>query len=219
MVEVTSTTSSTQTLSQVASNKLTADYQSFLKLLTAQLTNQDPLEPMDSSTFVSQLAQLSQVEQGIQTNSHLENITSQLATVGLTQDLGLIGREVSIPGDLFDLESGQGSFDYVLGTTANEVRAIIRDSAGTSVAQIEGLENSAETLHTVTWDGLSTEGLPVDDGIYTAEIIATDPEGNVLTSSPYTKAVVERLTLENGQSMLHLSNGSTALAGLVAAVE
>jgi len=223
MVDITNATtgvtSSVETMSAAATQKLNTDYQSFLKLLTAQLTNQDPLEPMDSTTFVSQLAQLSQVEQSITTNSHLEAIASQLGSAGLSTDLGLIGREVSVPGQLFDLANGQGTFDYVLGTTANEVRAIIRDSAGNSVAQIENLDTTGETLHSVRWSGMSTEGLPLDDGIYTAEILATDPEGNVLPATAYTKATVERLTLQNGQSLLHLNNGSTALADIVAAVQ
>ncbi|WP_407496429.1 flagellar hook assembly protein FlgD [Pseudooceanicola sp. MF1-13] len=223
MVDITNATtgvtSSIDSMSAAATQKLNTDYQSFLKLLTAQLTNQDPLEPMDSTTFVSQLAQLSQVEQSITTNSHLEAIASQLSSAGLSTDLGLIGRQVSVPGQLFDLANGQGTFDYVLGTTANEVRAIIRDSAGNSVAQIENLDTTGESLHSVNWSGMSTEGLPLDDGIYTAEIIATDPEGNVLPATAYTKAVVERLTLQNGQSLLHLNNGGTALADIVAAVE
>lgn len=223
MVDITNATtgvtSSLDSMSAVATQKLNTDYQSFLKLLTAQLTNQDPLEPMDSTTFVSQLAQLSQVEQSITTNSHLEAISSQLASAGLSTDLGLIGRQVSVPGQLFDLVNGQATFDYVLGTTANEVRAIIRDSAGNSVAQIENLNTTGESLHSVNWSGMSTEGQPLDDGIYTAEILATDPEGNILPATAYTKATVERLTLQNGQSLLHLNNGSTALADIVAAVE
>tara|TARA_R110002124_G_scaffold199787_2_gene366623 strand:+ start:8269 stop:8934 length:666 start_codon:yes stop_codon:yes gene_type:complete len=217
--EVTGTTTNTaQSLSSVASNKLSADYASFLKLLTAQLTNQDPLEPMDSSTFVTQLAQLSQVEQSVQTNAHLENISAQVGATGLTSDLGLIGREVSVPGELFDLVSGQGSFDYVLDTAANDVRAIIRDSSGASVAQIEGLAAEGSTLHSVDWNGIGTDGLPVSDGIYTAEIIASNPEGNVIAAQPYTKSTVERMTLQNGTSLLHLANGDTALAALIASV-
>lgn len=211
-------TPAAQSSSAIAANKLNSDYKSFLTLLTAQLTNQDPLEPMDSSTFVTQLAQLSQVEQAIQTNNNLERIGAQLSSAGLTSDLGLIGHEVSVPGDLFDLANGQATFDYVLDTAANDVRAIIRNSAGESVAQIDGLPQQGGTLHTVNWNGIGTEGGLMDDGIYTAEIIASDPEGNVIYSEPYTKAIVEGLTLQNGQSLLKLSNGDTALAALVASV-
>lgn len=220
MVDATSSIAATsaQSTSAVAASKLNSDYKTFLTLLTAQLTNQDPLEPMDSSTFVTQLAQLSQVEQAIQTNTNLEYIAAGLANTGLTNDLGLIGREVSIPGNLFDLAGGQATFDYVLDTSANDVRAIIRDSAGTSVAQIDGLPQDGGTLHSVDWSGIGTEGAQLDDGIYSVEIIASDPEGNVIYSEPYTKATVEGLTLQNGQSLLSLSNGDTALAALVAAV-
>lgn len=219
MVEITSTTGASNSLSQVASNKLTADYQSFLKLLTAQLTNQDPLEPMDSSTFVSQLAQLSQVEQSIQTNSHLESIAAQLSTAGLSSDLGLIGREVSVPGGVFDLVSGRANVDYMLDTTANDVIAIITDSAGETVAQIDDLPTGADTLHSFTWNGLGTDGQKVADGIYNAEIIAMDPDGNILGATAYTKAVVDRLTLSGGASVLHLNNGDTVMASAVAAVQ
>ena len=215
----TSTGAQTQTASSVAKQKLNSDYKSFLTLLTAQLTNQDPLAPMDSSTFVTQLAQLSQVEQAVQTNNNLESISAQLSNAGLTSDLGLIGREVSVPGKLFDLIGGKASFDYVLDTAANDVRAIIRNSAGESVAQIDDLPKDGATLHTVPWNGIGTEGTPVEDGIYSVEIIASDPEGNVIWAEPYTKATVQGLTLQNGQSLLKLSNGDMTLSSLVAAVK
>jgi flagellar basal-body rod modification protein FlgD len=220
MVEtVNGITSATQTASSVASNKLQNDYKSFLTLLTAQLTNQDPLEPMDSSTFVTQLAQLSQVEQSIQTNSYLESIASRLYNSGLTNDLGLIGREVSVPGKLFDLISGKGSFDYVLDTAAQDVKALIKNSAGVTVAELDGLATDGATLHSVPWNGLTSEGQKAEDGIYEVEIVATDAEGEAVEAEPYTKSTVERLTLQAGQSLLHLSNGETALAMLVASVE
>ena len=137
--EVTGSLGNASSTANVASQKLSADYESFLKLLTAQLQNQDPLEPMDSSTFVSQLAQLSQVEQSIQTNSHLESIAAKLNTAGLTNDLGLIGRQVSVPGNEFDVVGGRGSFDYMLEQEVASVSAVIRDRSGTLLRQLEGL--------------------------------------------------------------------------------
>jgi flagellar basal-body rod modification protein FlgD len=174
---------------------------------------------MDSSTFVTQLAQLSQVEQSIQTNSYLESIASRLYNSGLTNDLGLIGREVSVPGKLFDLISGKGSFDYVLDTAAQDVKALIKNSAGVTVAELDGLATDGATLHSVPWNGLTSEGQKAEDGIYEVEIVATDAEGEAVEAEPYTKSTVERLTLQAGQSLLHLSNGETALAMLVASVE
>ena len=81
-------TSPTLLSNMTAANKNTAndslsqlgnDYNKFLTLLTAQIQNQDPLEPVDSTQFVAQLAQLSQVEQAVQTNTQLETLSSQIS--------------------------------------------------------------------------------------------------------------------------------------------
>ena len=212
------TATTTQSTAATGATQRNTDYKSFLTLLTAQLTNQDPLEPMESSTFVTQLAQLSQVEQAIQTNSNLESIATQLASAGLTSDLGLIGHEVSVPGNLFDLAGGKGTFDYVLDTAANDVRAVITNSAGETVAELSDLAQDGATLHSVNFTGINSDGDQLDDGIYTVEIIATDPDGNAIAAEPYTQATVQGLTMQNGQSMLTLSNGDTVQSVLVAAV-
>jgi len=86
---VDSSTSTTQTSS---ASKTTVDYESFLTLLVAELKNQDPTKPMDSTDFVAQLATFSQVEQTLQTNSKLDQI---LQASALTQAESLIGREVT----------------------------------------------------------------------------------------------------------------------------
>lgn len=212
------TTTSSSGTAAAAATSLNTDYKSFLTLLTAQLTNQDPLEPMDSSTFVTQLAQLSQVEQAIQTNTNLETIATQMANAGLSTDLGLIGHEVSVPGQQFDLINGSASFDYALETSANEAYAVITNSAGEIVAQIGGLNAEGGRLHRLDWTGVAADGSILDDGIYNAQIIATDPQGEVINASAYTRATVEGLSYENGMSVLRLSTGGTAYADEVASV-
>lgn len=75
-----------------AASKSTADYQSFLKLLVAQMKNQDPSNPMDATQYVAQLATFSQVEQSVQMNSKLEQM---LTSQSLAQADAIIGRQVS----------------------------------------------------------------------------------------------------------------------------
>lgn len=82
------TTAGTQSQSNVTAN---VDYQSFLKLLVAQMENQDPTSPMDSTDYVAQLATFSQVEQSIQMNTKLDSI---LQAAAMSQATDLIGREV-----------------------------------------------------------------------------------------------------------------------------
>ncbi|GAB1582955.1 flagellar hook assembly protein FlgD [Phyllobacterium phragmitis] len=88
----TTNTSTSTSSSNTAAAAATADYQSFLKLLVAQMKNQDPTQPMDSTQYVSQLATFSNVEQAVQMNSKLDQL---LGSFSLSQADGLIGRTVT----------------------------------------------------------------------------------------------------------------------------
>ncbi|WP_028032486.1 flagellar hook assembly protein FlgD [Chelativorans sp. J32] len=87
-----STVTSAPQNQQTAAAPQTVDYQSFLRLLVAQMKNQDPTSPMDSTDYVAQLATFSQVEQSVQMNSKLEQI---LAASSLSQASGVVGREIT----------------------------------------------------------------------------------------------------------------------------
>jgi len=218
-IESATQTGATTTGSQVAQAKLTADYDSFLKLLTAQVSNQDPLEPMDSTTFVSQLAQLSQVEQAIVTNSNLESINARLAASGAMADMQLIGREVTLASDQVELIDGFGSFSYQLNDPASTVRARIVAEDGTVVRTFDGLAGTANgELHEVTWDGLDSEGLTVPDAVFTVEIEATDSEDMAVSASTYAITQVEELSFETGTPLLLLRNGMQTGSGQIIAV-
>jgi flagellar basal-body rod modification protein FlgD len=98
-MDVTSATAAAAQQSGAGSSSQASmvDYQSFLKLLVAQMKNQDPTSPMEATDYVAQLATFSQVEQSIQINTRLDSI---LQASALTQATALIGREVSSPDGL-----------------------------------------------------------------------------------------------------------------------
>jgi len=210
--------SSTAAGSSTASTQLTADYESFLKLLTAQVANQDPLEPMDSTTFVSQLAQLSQVEQSIQTNANLEQINVRLAAAGALSDIQLIGHEVTLATDTIELRDGSAAFEFELNEPAQSVTARIMTEDGTVVRTLSGLNTSADTAHAVTWDGYDNQGLLVPDAVFKVAIDAVDAEDKAISASTYASTEVEELTFETGQSVMVLRNGDQALSGSVIAI-
>jgi flagellar basal-body rod modification protein FlgD len=87
-----SSTSPTSSTSSDPSSGATVDYNAFLKLLIAQLQNQDPTNPIDSTQYIAQLASFSNVEQGIRTNAKLDSLITSLA---LTQADGLLGRTIT----------------------------------------------------------------------------------------------------------------------------
>ncbi|MCT4369482.1 flagellar hook assembly protein FlgD [Yangia mangrovi] len=213
-------TTSTSTTTSSASNsmsQLSEDYESFITLLTAQIQNQNPLEPMDSTTFISQLAQLSQVEQSVATNSNLEGISDQLASMGAITGLSLIGRSVVTATDAVALaeDGGSAEMSYVLAAEAATATLTVTSEDGTVLRSYTGLDTSAGSRHTVVWDGLDYEGLPLPAGNYKMTLEAVDAEGNAIASQTYAPLKVDSMTYENGLATLHLENGETVLAGLI----
>src|SRR5574343_45997 len=88
----TSSSSSSRTSSSTATS-VSSDYQMFLKLLTTQMTNQDPTSPMDSSDYAVQLATFSQVEQQVKTNDLLTGLATQMGVMGMSQYASWVGME------------------------------------------------------------------------------------------------------------------------------
>src|SRR5690606_30888613 len=123
-------------LSDASRNTLASDYQSFLNLLVAQVSNQDPLEPMESSQFVSQLAQLTQVEQSVQVNTQMEALHRQLSLNAALSETALIGREMPVPSKNFSLDENGARFAYELGKAAETVLLHIRYASSALVGVI-----------------------------------------------------------------------------------
>jgi flagellar basal-body rod modification protein FlgD len=217
-------TAGVQTTGQAAQSnslaQLNADYQSFLKLLTAQVANQDPLAPMDSSTFVSQLAQLSQVEQSVQVNSNLTEISARIAGAVAMSDVQLIGRTVAVPGDLITPPLENTRMSYELAEPANEVSARIVTEDGTLLRRFEGLPVTSGQPHELVWDGRDEAGLPVmGEGPFRLEVLATDAEGKTVPHASHVEARVASVVFREGAPMLVLEDGSEVSSSRIARVE
>jgi len=151
---------------------------SFLTLLTAQLKNQDPLSPMDSTDFTNQLVQFAGVEQQINANTNLESLIGLSQTsIGATA-VSYIGKEVQAESTTLPLQDGNAKFTYTLTSDASKSLVVIKDSSGTVVKTMQG-ETSAGTYH-MSWDGTNAYGEQLEDGAYTLEIQATDTSGETM---------------------------------------
>lgn len=215
---VEATSGSTATTATVAETNFGLDYETFLLMLTAEIQYQDPLEPMDSSQYVTQLAQLSQVEQSIQTNNQLENIYGTISAALAMGDVSMIGHDVTIESDYVELENSAALIDYELAETAVSTQAFIYNSDGILVRNITGMPTASGDRNTVVWDGLDAAGNPVSEGTYSVEILAADSEGNSIRYNTYASTTVEQVNLENGTTSLQLSNGETVLSTAILAI-
>ncbi len=186
------------------------DKEAFLKLLVAQLRHQDPLSPMEGTEFVSQLAELSKVEQAVAQTAQLELISLQLSGIASNESVGLIGKEVTVRGDTiaFDGTSPTG-FGVTLEDPAAEVTVTIRDESGNAVRTLTLGEQSAGTL-SVPWDGTDDNGNPVPAGQYSVEVAARDEAGNPVTVNQDVTGTVVGVSFEKGYPEVELDTGATA---------
>lgn len=195
----TSSTSSSDSLGQ-------AD---FLRLMTTQLQYQDPLNPMENSAFLGQLAQFSTV-QGIQElNTQVESFSSALSSDQILRGATLVGHTVLVPSAKLALaESGETS-GVVAAPSAGTVQFQITDANGQKVRQISvTAERAGETAF--SWDGTDDNGERLAAGSYTISAVHTDYSGNTTDLDTYVSAQVESVTIGSDGLYLNLPGLGTA---------
>lgn len=147
--------------------------QRFLKLLTTQLNNQDPLNPLDNAQLTSQLAQMSTVSGIEKLNSTVESLLAQTGSGQVLQAAGLIDRSVLAPGSNLALQSGSAaSFAVELPTAATSVQVNITNAAGQLVRSID-LGALPPGVQTLSWDGANDNGQALASGNYQFSVTAS----------------------------------------------
>ena len=174
--------------STASSQRLAKDMDSFLTLLTTQLQNQDPTNPMDSKEMTNQLVQFSQVEQQIQQNKNLEQLLALQNQSATASAVSYIGRQVQMPGNASMLEDGGARFGYSLSETAQSVTLTVLDSSGKAVFETDGPANAGQ--HAFTWDGKDGNGNTMDTGVYSLLVTARDKDGDPIVAETDARATV-----------------------------
>ncbi len=172
----------------------------FLKLLVAQLSTQDPLNPVEGQEFTAQLAQFSSLEQMSNVNKNLEEIQKFNVSLVNSSSIDLIGKKVNAPGDTFDHKDGSTSaLTYNLPKEAASVNIDVIDSTGVKVDSINLTQQSAG-LQTAIWDGTDKSGKPLPKGNYSFSVTAEDGVGNLVQAELFSSGLVTDVILENDQA-------------------
>ena len=187
--------------------KPTVDYESFLKLLTAQLRNQDPLAPMDATQFMTQLAQLSTVEQSMRSNDTLGKVLDTLKSSGMRMDMALLGRKVEVASDQLSLAGGKAEAAYTVDGTPASVKLEVLNSAGSVLYSTPGSLKAGRQVF--DWSGKTASGGTVPDGVYTLRVTAKDKDGKALKSATVVSDTVAEVRSVDGASKFVLKNGAT----------
>ncbi|WP_428927207.1 flagellar hook capping FlgD N-terminal domain-containing protein [Marinibacterium sp. SX1] len=203
----TASENSTTTTSEAT---LSSDFETFLKMLTAQARYQDPLEPLDSSEYAAQLAQFSMVEQQVLTNENLGILQAQVAMTNMELLSGMIGLEArSYAGAYFD--GAPITITPNPAAAADTVYLVVYDADGTEVDR-QSLPVSAEP---VDWDGTNSNGDTLPDGHYTFNVESWAEDEELLDEPAASYSEIEEAQSLNGQTVVVLKGGMAIATGAI----
>jgi len=197
------TTANSGTANANAANDPAAMQDRFLKLLVAQLNNQDPMNPLDNAQMTSQMAQINTVT-GLQTlNLTMQTMAEQFTTMQQIQGISMIGRSVLTEGNHLTVdEQGAAKGAFVLGGSASDVKVEVVTPGGVVVDTVD-MGAQAKGRHDFEWDSSKYSGSTSD---LRFRIVATDKEGAV-ASMPLMQSQVMATGSSAGALTLTLANG------------
>lgn len=199
----TNSTTKTSTMKSVGKDE-------FMKLLLAQLKNQDPLKPMDGTDFAVQLAQFTSLEQLSSLNSEMKAQSVNQMTVGYAQSVSMIGKEaVAGSGNGITANGRTVDLNYSLARDAQRVIINILDKDGRIVNTLENTYQKAG-MNKAAWDCSNAE-----KGDYTFQVTATDLLGSPVAASTMTSGVVTAVHFRNNQILATINGQEVPLNKIV----
>ena len=205
---VSSSTNSSDLLGSALGSQKAMGKDDFLKLLVAQLKNQDPLKPEDNTQFASQLAQFSSLEAAMGTNTRLDSLSSQNQGIANTQVVSLVGKTATVKGSLVTA-TGSGTpvpVSFTLASASATTNVTIQDASGHVVRTIP-IGGHDPGLVKITWDGKDDHGTVVSAGTYAVSIQAKTGAGGAVSVAQETTGLVKSIAFDKGYPVLTLANG------------
>lgn len=196
--------------SSSAANSKIIGKDDFMKLLLAQLKNQDPLNPMDGTDFAAQLAQFSSLEQLNNLNTELKTQGLNQMTLGYAQSANMIGKEIAAQnGNTVTTDGSTVGINYSLAKDAQKVTISIFDENGKLVQTLEDTAKK-EGMNVTTWNCSANA-----KGNYTFQVAATDSNGAAVAADAMTSGVVTAVHFKNNNITLTVSGREIALSDVV----
>jgi flagellar basal-body rod modification protein FlgD len=195
--------SGSSSLSSTAGSTLAGNFQTFLTLLTTQLQNQNPLDPLDTNQFTQQLVQFAGVEQQLKTNDQLTTLVSLQQTAQSTQALGFVGKTAVVDGSTAALTNSAATWSVGVPTNSN-VNISITNSTGQTVYSNNYAVQAGQN-QTFAWDGKGNDGTQWPDGQYKLTATATDTAGNTVAVTTQIQGVVNSVDLTQSPPLLSIN--------------
>ncbi len=192
------TTSSATAAADAMKQTFGMDSDAFMKLFIAQLQYQDPLKPQDTGDMLSQISQLTQVEQSYKTATALNNLLTAQSNSLALNSVALIGKDIVASGDDLNFDGTNPvelSYQKTAATTATTL--VIKNESGQVVRTID-LGDQEVGNATFQWDGKDAQGNVLAAGAYSFSISGTDALGEAQQAITYTTGRADGVTFDNG---------------------
>ncbi len=200
-------TKATSTTSK-ATNTLGKD--AFMKMMIAQLQNQDPLNPMDGTAFVAQLAQFSSLEQMQNLNTVMSSLPTYLNESSNAQMVNLIGNEATAKGNVINVSGSSAKITYQLPSDIQSGTVKIYNSNGSLVDTVN-IGSQRTGLQSTLWNCSKQSA-----GNYTYEVSATDKNGTAITVDQMIAGTITGVSFKNGSAYLTINSQEVAFSDVVA---
>ena len=188
------------------------NFDTFLQILTTQLKNQNPLDPLDTNQFTQQLVQFTGVEQQLKTNEFLESLLSSTQNAGRMDAVGYIGKQVTVSGQTTELSGSGALWGYNAEANVANATITIKNAMGDVVYSTTG--SLAAGAGTFAWDGIGSDGQPQPDGMYTISMTGTNVSGNNVKISTSAVGVVTAVDFSGRQPMVTVGNAKVPLSDI-----
>jgi flagellar basal-body rod modification protein FlgD len=177
------------------------NFDTFLQLLTTQLKNQNPMDPLDTNQFTSQLVQFAQVEQQINMNTSLGSLISLQQTSQIAAAMNFLGSTVSVEGSTAKLQNGRADWSFTLDKPA--AASISVQSATGEVVYTENRTLGAGA-QSFAWNGRAANGQVLTDGDHTISVVAKDASGQPVSVSTLVQGMVDGVDLSKSPPILSI---------------
>lgn len=188
------------------------NFDTFLTLLTTQLKNQNPLDPLDTNAFTQQLVQFTSVEQQLKTNEFLQAMMLSNQTAAADAGVGYIGRMVTASGARSELVNGKAQWNFAVDKPA-QISATVRDSAGNVVFTKQGSVQQGESIF--TWDGIGDDGKAKPAGSYSITIEGRDADGKLVNVLTEMTGEVRGVDLSGSEPVLLVGNARVNMSSVL----
>jgi flagellar basal-body rod modification protein FlgD len=195
-----SSTSSASATNALASQQIAGNFQSFLQLLTTQLQNQNPLDPLDTNQFTQQLVEFAGVQQQLNTNDSLATLVSLQQATQATEALSYVGKTATVSGNTATMTNSEAVW-AVSVPNASTMDVSIASSTGQTVFT-GTYQVSAGNNQPFEWNGMGSDGTQYPDGNYTMTATAKDSSGNTVAVTTAVGGVVSSVDLTQSPPLL-----------------